>query len=55
MQGKCYIDEESGMLCVTLEKKIELPKNKKVLVPQICTECGTTEWITIDTTEKNPD
>lgn len=48
IQGKTYIDPESGMLCVTLEEKIELPKGKKVLVPQICTVCGTTEWITID-------
>ena len=51
-QGRCYIDEETGLLCVTLTKKIELPKNKKVLVPQICNNCGTTEWITIDTSEK---
>lgn len=51
IQGRCYIDPESGMLCVNLEKKIDLPKGKKVLVPQICTTCGTTEWITIDTEE----
>ena len=51
IQGRCYIDADSGMLCVTLEKKIDLPKGKKVLVPQICTTCGTTEWITIDTDE----
>ena len=24
IQGRCYIDPESGMICVTLEKKIEL-------------------------------
>ena len=53
VQGRCYIDEETGLLCVELAKKIELPKGKKVLVPQICTECGTTEWITIDTCEEN--
>ena len=29
-------------------KDIDL-KGKKVLVPQICTTCGTTEWKTIDT------
>lgn len=49
IQGRCYIDDETGLLCVTLEKKIDLPKGKKILVPQICTVCGTTEWITIDT------
>lgn len=49
IQGRCYIDKESGLLCVTLEHKIDLPKGKKILVPQICTTCGTTEWITIDT------
>ena len=38
---------------LTLEEKIDLPKGKKVLVPQICTECGTTEWITIDTEENS--
>ncbi len=51
VQGRCYIDKETGLLCVTLEKKIDLPKGKKILVPQICTTCGTTEWITIDTEE----
>jgi len=51
IQGHTYIDKDTGMLCVTLEKKIELPKGKKVLVPQICTTCGTTEWITIDTND----
>ena len=49
IQGRCYIDKDTGLLCVTLEQKIDLPKGKKILVPQICTTCGTTEWITIDT------
>ena len=51
MQGECFIDSESGLLCVNLKEKIDLPKGKKVLVPKICPECGTTEWITIDTCE----
>ena len=51
-QGKIYIDEDTGVLCATLEEKYEKPKNTLVLVPFICTECGTTNWKTIDTREK---
>jgi len=47
-QGKAYIDEETGLLCVKLEEKYEKPKGKKVLVPFVCTSCGTTEWKTIE-------
>lgn len=52
LTGECYIDEESGLLCVNLVKKIDLPKGKKVLVPIVCTTCGTTEWKCIDTEEE---
>ena len=49
VDGRCYIDSETGFLCVSLENDIKLPKGKKVLIPKICTTCGTTEWVTIDT------
>lgn len=51
VQGKAYIDEESGLLCVTLEEKYDKPEGLKVLVPFVCTNCGTTEWKTIDSLE----
>lgn len=51
VQGRAYIDESSGLLCVSLEEKYEKPKGLKVLVPFVCTTCGTTEWKTIDTEE----
>ena len=51
IQGRTYIDEETGLLCVHLEEKIDFPKGKKILVPKICPICGTTEWTTIDTCE----
>lgn len=51
VQGRAYIDEESGLLCVSLEEKYEKPKGLKVLVPFVCTTCGTTKWKTIDTEE----
>lgn len=47
-QGKAYVDSETGLLCVTLENKYDKPKGVKVLVPFICTTCGTTEWITLE-------
>lgn len=50
-QGKAYIDEKTGLLCVTLEEKYEKPEGLKVLVPFICTNCGTTTWKTIDSKE----
>lgn len=48
LQGRAYIDEESGLLCVRIEEKYEKPKGQKVLVPFICTNCGETVWKTID-------
>jgi len=51
VQGKAYIDKETGLLCVTLEEKYEKPEGLKVLVPFVCTNCGTTEWKTIDSSE----
>ena len=51
VQGRAYIDENTGLLCVSLEEKYEKPQGLKVLVPFVCTTCGTTEWKTIDTEE----
>lgn len=51
VQGRAYIDEDSGLLCVSLKEKYEKPKGLKVLVPFICTTCGTTTWKTIDSAE----
>lgn len=50
-QGKAYIDEATGLLCVALEEKYDKPKGLKILVPFICTNCGTTTWKVIDTSE----
>ena len=51
VQGRAYIDENTGLLCVSLEEKYEKPQGLKVLVACVCTTCGTTEWKTIDTEE----
>lgn len=51
VQGKAYFDEKSGLLCVSLEEKYDKPHGLKVLVPYICTNCGTTTWKTIDSEE----
>lgn len=48
LQGRAYIDEETNLLCVSLEEKYDKPKGKKVLVPYVCTTCGETTWKTID-------
>lgn len=53
VQGRAYIDPDTGLLCVSLEEKYEKPKGLKVLVPFVCTTCGTTEWKTIDSEERN--
>ena len=51
VQGKAYIDPENNLLCVSLEEKYDKPEGLKVLVPFICTNCGTTTWKTIDSLE----
>lgn len=51
VQGRAYIDSKTGLLCVSLEEKYEKPSDLKVLVPYVCTNCGTTTWKTIDQTE----
>lgn len=51
VQGRAYIDEKTHLLCVDIVEKYEKPKGLKVLVPFICTNCGTTEWKTIDSDE----
>lgn len=51
VQGRAYIDENTGLLCVSLEEKYEKPNGLKVLVPFVCTNCGTTTWKTIDKEE----
>lgn len=50
-EGRAYIDKKSGLLCVSLDGKYEKTECLKVLVPFVCTNCGTTEWKTIDTLE----
>lgn len=49
--GIAYIDPETGILCSKIDTDMKLPKGKKVLTPQICTKCGTTNWKTIDNKE----
>lgn len=51
VQGKAYLDPETNLLCVSLEEKYDKPEGLKVLVPFICTNCGTTTWKTIDSLE----
>ena len=48
-QGKAYIDSKTGLLCATICEKYDKPKNTLVIVPYICTTCGTTSWKTLDT------
>ena len=49
--GIAYIDPETGILCSKIDTGMKLPKGKKILAPKICTECGNTEWKTIDNKE----
>lgn len=51
VQGRAYIDEKTGLLCVSLEEKYEKPNDLNVLVPFVCTTCGTTKWKTISKEE----
>ena len=51
IQGRAYVDENTGLLCVSLEEKYDKPEGLKVLVPFVCTNCGTTECKTIDCLE----
>lgn len=48
-QARLYIDKDTGLLCATLDEKYEKPIGTLILVPFICTSCGTTTWKTIDT------
>ena len=48
VQGRAYIDEETGLFCVSLEEKYDKPEGKKDLVPYVCTTCGETTWKTIE-------
>lgn len=50
-QGRAYFDKETNLLCVELTEKYDKPEDLKVLVPFVCTNCGTTTWKTIDKLE----
>lgn len=51
VEGTAYIDNKTGLLCVSLDKPNNEIKGLKVLTPVVCTNCGTTTWKTIDTIE----
>ena len=46
-QARTYIDDYTGVLCAEICEKYEKP-DSLVIVPFICTSCGTTTWKTID-------
>lgn len=46
-QAKAYIDKKTGLLCAEICEKYDKPE-ALVLVPFICTSCGTTNWKVID-------
>lgn len=48
VQGRAYFDPDTNLLCVSLEEKYDKPTNLNVLVPFVCTTCGTTEWKTVN-------
>ena len=51
VEGRAYIDKETGLLCVLLTKANTYPEGKDVLVPYVCITCGETTWKTKSTTE----
>ncbi len=53
VEGRAFIDKETGLLCVDLNSQNSYPCDKDVLVPYVCTTCGETTWKTKSTTEKN--
>lgn len=53
VEGRAFIDQETGLLCVSLTKSNVYPDDKDVLVPYVCTTCGETTWKTKSATEKN--
>ncbi len=52
VEGRAYIDKETGLLCVDLTCPNEYPEGRDVLVPYVCTTCGETTWKTKSTTEE---
>ncbi len=51
VEGRAYIDKETGLLCVDLTKQ-DYETDKDILVPYVCTTCGETTWKTKSPTEK---
>lgn len=51
-QVRTYIDKETGMLCAEIcDEEITLPKDSIVLIPLVCTTCGTLNWKSVNTSE----
>lgn len=51
-QVRTYIDKETGMLCAEIcDENITLPKDSIVLIPLVCTDCGTLNWKSVNTKE----
>ncbi len=51
-QVRTYIDEETGMLCAEIcDEYVKLPKDTIVLIPLVCTDCGTLNWKSVNTSE----
>lgn len=52
-QVRTYVDEKTGMLCAEIcDENIELPKDSIVLIPLVCTTCGTLNWKSVNTKEE---
>ncbi len=51
-QGKLYVDKDTGLICAQLCDKYDKP-DALVVVPFICTTCGTTNWKTVDNRKNN--
>ena len=51
VEGRAYIDEKTGLLCVDLQSSV-IPEGKDVLIPVVCTTCGSTTWKVKSTTEE---
>lgn len=50
-QGKLYYDKNSDLFCIELLEKYDKPQNKNVLVPFVCTTCGTVNFKCINQKE----
>jgi len=53
VEGRAYIDKETGLLCVDLTNNKMPETDKDILVPYVCTTCGETTWKTKSKVEED--